>query len=224
MRSVSPRHHSSILWLLHTPFECSGTLQRMAAAIETLLDFTAFTHEIRNVKRAMWVKDITQYENDSEHSFQLAMIALYIIEENKLSLDTFKAMAIALVHDILEVHAGDTFVYGKDTVTQHDREAEAIQQLKKQWPAQKTMLALIDEYETKASAEATFIYALDKLVPILNNLLDNGRNWQQKHITLEQLIAVKTKKIGVDPVVEQYYTQVLDILRARPELFATKRA
>lgn len=59
----------------------------MATNLSLLLDFTKFTHEIRNVKRSMWVKDGEVLENDSEHSFQLAMIAMYIIQENKLPLE-----------------------------------------------------------------------------------------------------------------------------------------
>jgi putative hydrolase of HD superfamily len=167
----------------------------------------------------MWVKDEEQYENDSEHGYQLAMVAMYIIENDKLKLDAYRAMALALVHDILEVHAGDTFAYGKATDSQHEREAEAVRLLKQQWPGQELMLSLIDEYESKGSSEAKFVYALDKLVPILNNVLDNGRNWRHERITLNQLIEVKAKKISVDKDVQRYYEHVVDLLRERPELF-----
>ncbi|SRR5581483_9904498 len=197
----------------------------MPASLDDLLAFTAFTHDIRNVKRSMWVKDEEQLENDSEHSFQIALIALFLIQQNKLPLDAYKAMGLALVHDILEVHSGDTYIYGVqgDIVTKQDREAQAVTRLKEQWPDQKFMLDLIDEYEAKATAEAKFVYALDKLVPILNNVLDNGRNWQHDNITLDQLQEAKTKKITVDAEVGRYYELVLALLRARPELFSGKK-
>jgi putative hydrolases of HD superfamily len=194
----------------------------VATSLNELLDFITFTHDIRDVQRSMWVRKKEQYENDSEHSFQLALVALYIIEHNELLLDPYRTMALALVHDILEVHAGDTFIYGKTIDTKNDREAKAIKLLKKQWPDQKLMLSLIDEYELKASPESKFVYALDKLVPILNNLLDDGRSWKRENITLQQVIEVKSKKISVDKEVQKYYELALDMLRSRPELFSIK--
>lgn len=193
----------------------------MEKSIENLLDFVAFTHEIRKVKRSMWVQDEEQFENDSEHSYQLALTALFIIEEGGLQLDAFRAMGMALVHDILEVHAGDTPVYGsKDAlITKQAREKEAIQLLKKQWPNMKLMHKLIDECENKSTPESKFIYALDKLLPMLNNYLDKGRNWIRQGVTLEHLIAVKTGKVDIDPVVNEYYVQALELLRAKPEFF-----
>jgi len=191
----------------------------MALDLDRLLAFTSFTHDIRNVKRTMWVKDDEQYENDSEHSFQLALIALYLIEHDHLTLDPYKTIGIALVHDILEVYAGDTFAYGEDVATQPERERQAIVLLKQRWPDQKTILSLVDGYEARSSSEAKFVYALDKLIPILNNVLDNGRNWQREHITLSRLIEVKTQKISTDPEVQGYYNLVLDLLQKKPELF-----
>src|SRR5580700_7952445 len=92
--------------------------------LDSLLDFVSFTHEIREVKRSMWVKGEEQFENDSEHGYQLALIALYIIEENGLKLDAFKSMGIALVHDILEVYSGDTPVFASVDITSTQKERE----------------------------------------------------------------------------------------------------
>ena len=72
----------------------------MTASLNNLLGFVAFTHDIRSVKRAMWVKGEGQFENDSEHSYQLAMVVLYIAENDRQQIDVYKAMGLALVHDI----------------------------------------------------------------------------------------------------------------------------
>ncbi|HSX00890.1 MAG TPA: HD domain-containing protein, partial [Candidatus Saccharimonas sp.] len=189
------------------------------ASLDNLLDFVSFTHAIRQVKRATWVKDEETFENDAEHSFQLAMVALYLIERNRLPLAPYKAMGLALVHDILEVHAGDTPAYGAGSDTQAEREAAAVRQLRAQWPDQRLMLSLIDEYESATSAEARFVYALDKLIPMLNNLLDRGRNWQREHITLEQIIQAKSHKVSADPDIQRYFELTVELLRQRPELF-----
>jgi putative hydrolase of HD superfamily len=196
----------------------------MNGSLEGLLDFISFTHEVRKVKRSMWVRDEEQFENDSEHSFQLAMAALYIIQANHLKLDTYKSMALALVHDVLEVHSGDTNALGpKEAInTQKDRETEARLQLKKDWKELPLLHELIDEYENLETEEAKFVYALDKLVPILNNYLDNGRNWKREKVNLEKIISIKVGKIDVDPVINNYYTQIIEFLGKHPELFGVK--
>ena len=182
--------------------------------LNNLLDFVAFTHKIREIKRSMWVKNEEQFENDSEHGYQLALVALYIIEDNNLEMDAYKSMGLALVHDILEVHAGDTPVFASEEIksTQDEREQEAIEYLKKQWPQMKLMLRLIDEYEIGVTNEAKFIYALDKLLPMLNNYLDNGRNWHKNKINLDKIILVKIGKVDIDPVIAKYYSDVVDML------------
>ena len=184
-------------------------------SLESLLDFVLFTHAIRKVKRAMWVKDEEQFENDAEHGYQLALVALYIIETDKLSLDPYKAMGVALVHDIIEVHAGDTPVFGKAEyiASQKEREAEARKLLRKQWPNLKLLHALIDEYEAGQSLESKFVYALDKLLPMLNNYLDNGRNWKRQKVNFNQVIAIKTGKVDSDPTINKYYQKALKLMR-----------
>lgn len=186
-----------------------------------LLTFVSFTHDIRKVKRAMWVLDEEQFENDSEHSFQVALMALFIIEQNQLKLDTFKCMALAIVHDVLEVHSGDTHIYGKqvDLDSKRDREAAAIAKLRDDWPQLTLMHDLIDEYERKSTAESKFIYALDKLVPMLNNYLDNGRNWKREHITLDRIVGAKSGKIEIDATIFGYFQQMVALMQHKPELF-----
>lgn len=193
----------------------------MQVNLNGLLDFVSFTHEIRKIKRSMWIFDEEVFENDSEHGYQLALTALYIIEANKLNLDPYKCMGIALVHDILEVHAGDTPVFASEETkaSQSEREQEAIQQLKQQWTEMELMHALIDEYEHCNTPESKFVYALDKLVPMCSNYVDGGRNWQKNGITLDKILAVKAGKVDVDPTIAQYYEDIVALLRNKPELF-----
>jgi putative hydrolase of HD superfamily len=169
----------------------------------------------------MWNKDEEIFENDSEHGYQLAMVAMYVIEQDNLPLDTYKAMSLAIVHDVLEVHSGDTPVFGVTAAldTKEDRERQALVELKRQWPNLSLMHELIDEYESKSTDESKFIYALDKLVPMLNNYLDNGRNWKRQKATLNHVISVKIGKIDIDPTVNGYYIKTLELLRERPDLF-----
>lgn len=193
----------------------------MIIDLSLLLDFTTFTHEIRSVKRSMWVMNEEVLENDSEHGYQLAMIAMFLIEENNLSLDIKKCMCMAIVHDVVEVHAGDTHIYGpsSDIESKEEREKAAILKLKTDWPNLNLMHQLIAEYEQKESKEAKFVYALDKLIPMLNNYLDNGRNWKRENIQLDQIINAKTGKINKDPTVNKYYEETIKLIKSKPELF-----
>jgi putative hydrolase of HD superfamily len=149
------------------------------------------------------------------------MTALFIIDIDKLPLDPYKTMAMALVHDILEVYAGDTPVLGSAHLLESkaEREAAALMKLHQHWPDMHLMHDLIEEYERRSIPEAIFIYALDKLVPILNNYTDNGRSWHASHVTFQKMLGAKTAKISTDPHIKQYYDQLVELLRQKPELF-----
>lgn len=195
--------------------------RHMNQQLDSLLDFVAFTHEVRAIQRAMWVKDIEQFENDSEHCYQVALCAMFIITSQKLNLDVYRTMGMALVHDVLEVYAGDTPIFAsQDTLaTKAQREKQARTMLKQRWPDFALMHDLIDEYEACKTNESKFIYALDKLLPVLNNYLDNGRNWKAHHRKLDEVIAAKAGKVTKDPTIARYYESIITVLRNKPELF-----
>jgi len=176
------------------------------------------------VRRIVLVNSEERWENDSEHSFQLALTTWYLIEYGKLNLDLGRAVCLSLVHDLPEVYAGDTYIYDEPEIlaSKEAREREAIEQIKKKFPGFPGMHVLIDEYEARQSLESRFVYALDKLLPILNIYLDGGRTWQQKGITLDQLLEAKTDKIALASEVVPYYEELSAILKQNPHLFSGK--
>src|SRR5436190_1301592 len=142
----------------------------MGANLDTLLDFVRFTHEIREIKRTIHFSRDKEQENDMEHMYQLALVVWFLIENDKLPLDKFRCVGLALVHDMVEVHAGDVSAHLPGAYQPERRKIEvlAAKKLKKQWPSFKSMHDLIEEYEALISPEAKFVYAMDKLIPILN--------------------------------------------------------
>jgi putative hydrolase of HD superfamily len=94
----------------------------MNPELSSLLDFVRFTHEIRNVRRAILLETDNRKENDSEHMYQLALTAWYLIEKDNLKLDKYKAVAMALVHDIVEAYTGDIPAYSP----QHNHPSRVI--------------------------------------------------------------------------------------------------
>jgi putative hydrolase of HD superfamily len=193
----------------------------MSKDLDNLIDFVKFTHRIRQVKRAI-VLDNDTHENDMEHQYQMAITALFIIDINNLKLDKYKCMALGLVHDIVEVYAGDIsfFAANKDLNAKALQEKNAVKKIKTNWPTNTTMHELIDEYESRKTPEAKFVYALDKLMPEINNYLYEGKAWKAQGITIDRVINAKKGKVDIDPTIAEYHQQIMKAFKKHPEYFA----
>lgn len=182
--------------------------------LEHIIKFTNFINEFRDIERAILLKDSDQLENDVKHSYQLAMLGLYMASALKLPLNIDKVIRLSLVHDLVEVYAGDTYVHDPDRrATQAQREAEALVKLEEEFTDFPEMIEAIKEYETRSSEEANFVFALDKVVPVINIYLDNGRLWHKRGVTFEQMAAVKVGKVSAHPEVQKYYDMLAEILK-----------
>lgn len=159
-------------------------------------------------------------ESDSEHSYNLAMTAWFVAEYFP-DLDTGKVVQLAMVHDLVELHAGDTFVFADQEMldSKPEREAAAQKRLAKDWPDFEGMHAAITEYESHETAEARFVYALDKIMPMFAVYLNNGFTWHEKQISLERLNTEKRTKMSAFPEVIPYWDELYELLSKMPELF-----
>lgn len=194
-------------------------------SLRSLLDFVRFTHLFQKVERIVLADGQNRWENDAEHSYQLALVAWYLVEHNKLNLDLNKVIKLSLVHDLVEAYAGDTYIYDKQAVLdgKQKREAEAAQLLKESFSDFSSIHDLIAEYEARKTLESRFVYALDKLLPILNIYLDGGRTWQREKISLEQLLKAKTDKIATAPEIVPYYEELVEILKKNRTLICWEK-
>ncbi len=180
-----------------------------------LLELMRMTHEFREIERVthMGTRDIRQ-ENDVEHSFQLALCGWYVVVTENLPLDVNKVIKYGLLHDLVEVYAGDTYTFDQDPgvhASKKDREHQALLQLREKFPEFKDMTDMIEEYEKRDDQESTFIYALDKIIAPLNIYLSDGRTWKERNVTFEQLVANKQDKVKLDPVISEYFDKMKDI-------------
>ncbi|MDB5237439.1 MAG: metal dependent phosphohydrolase, putative hydrolase of superfamily, partial [Parcubacteria group bacterium] len=118
-----------------------------------------------------------------------------------------------------EVYAGDTYIYGnaEELASKHEREAAAAQRLAEEFPDFPDLHELIETYEKREDAESRFIYALDKLQPVLHIYLDDGATWKETGVTLAMAIENKTPKIAVSPEIAAYFDELLVLLRERQE-------
>ena len=191
--------------------------------LSKILEFIRLTHNFQKVQRVLFVTGEDRKENDWEHSFQLTLLAWYMIDSQKMDLDISKAIRYALIHDLVEVYAGDTYVYTKDEerkASKKSREKESADRIEKEFPEFADLHKTIKDYEERGDRESRFVYALDKVIPVLNIYSDKGRTWKALGITLDMLIEHKTDKVALSPEVKKYFDELISLLRSKEkELF-----
>ncbi len=135
--------------------------------------------------------DPERRENDAEHSWHLALMAVVLAEQAAgPGIDLLQVLRMVLVHDIVEIDAGDTFLYDeKAASSQAEREAAAAQRLfgLLEEPRQSELKGAWEEFEARATPEARFARALDRMQPILQNLYTDGVSWRAHGVTAAQV-------------------------------------
>jgi len=131
-------------------------------------------------------------ENDAEHSWALCLFVMTLAEHSNTPIDVLRVMRMLLIHDIVEIDAGDTFAY--DTarlVDQHEREAAAANRLFGLLPDDQSaeFRALWDEFEDRQTADARFAHAIDRCQAMLLNCLSKGVTWSRHNVRLDQIRA-----------------------------------
>jgi putative hydrolase of HD superfamily len=190
--------------------------------IPRLLEFQQLLLRFSQIQRHIERKQDDKYipESDTEHSYNLALTAWYLAAYfPHLSRDT--VIRYALVHDLVEIHAGDTHIFAEQAhlESKKSRETAAMQQLTHDWPDFPELIADMRTYETHASEEAKFVYALDKIMPIMQIYISGGYTWQKEGITPEQIHAVKHDKVAVSPEIKPYYDELYELFTQNRHLF-----
>jgi putative hydrolases of HD superfamily len=185
--------------------------------LKTLIPFVQLTLKFQQTKRSIYAVDENRLENDAEHSYQIGIVAWYLNNMHKLELNTELLIKYALVHDLVEVYAGDTPNFGEGAEemkkTKHERETQAMLRLREEFSSFEEMNTLIDRYEKLEDKESRFVYILDKFLGPLNVYLDKGRSWHKNKVTLKKLIENKEGRIMKDPVIFEYFKELSAILR-----------
>ncbi|MBP6929335.1 MAG: HD domain-containing protein [Candidatus Moranbacteria bacterium] len=184
--------------------------------LQKLLGFARMLNELQAVERVIRVKNADRWENDMEHSYHLAMLAWYIIDSQQLALDREKVLRYALAHDLVEVYAGDTYLFSKDKElldSKPERERLAAERLAKEFPEVPEMHDAIFRYVRKDDPESRFVYALDKIEPIIKLYLDGGRTWKEMHVTLDMAYESKKDKVALSPEIKAYFDEMMVLLR-----------
>lgn len=182
-------------------------------SIQNILNFVEFTHKFNQLKRQLYATGEDRLENDSEHSFELAMVSWYIISTKKLKYDIAKVIQYALVHDLVEIYAGDTFFYSDNATKDKKKENEknALKRIEKEFKEFPEMIKTIQNYENRIDPESEFIYTLDKILPVMNIYLDKGRSWRKHKIRFDMLIENK-KKVVINQDVNDIWEELVKVV------------
>ncbi|NLP00706.1 MAG: HD domain-containing protein [Clostridiaceae bacterium] len=184
--------------------------ERLKKQIQFILE----VDKIKNIFRMTKIHDGSRRENDAEHSWHLALMAFLLSEYSKADkIDILKVMKMCIVHDIVEIDAGDTFCYdtaaGKDKLEREQKAAERIFGL---LPEDQTreLKGLWEEFEAMETPEAKYAAALDRLQPVMLNYLNNGGTWREHNITKEQVVE-RNHHIGEGaPELWEFASQLID--------------
>lgn len=158
---------------------------RITQVSEFLLQFDA----LKSVNRRTYINGGERIENSAEHSWHLAMACWSFAELIQDDIDLFKLIKLALVHDLGEIDAGDTFLYSSNRNDAHIKERQCIERLASH-PGNpiESLVETWEEQEAGQSKEARLLKVIDRLLPFLHNLSSEGRAWKDNGIRKHQVL------------------------------------
>ena len=155
------------------------------------LQFIIEIDKLKNVLRQTLLIDGSRRENSGEHSWHLAMMTMVLAEYAPEETDLFRAMKMSLIHDLVEIDAGDTFCYDvQGYESKAERELQAATRIFGLLPEEqgKELRLLWDEFEARETATAKFAAALDRIQPFLHNQQTEGGTWRIHNINRSQVM------------------------------------
>ena len=178
----------------------------MDKRIEKQLAFSLEIDKVKNIFRQTHLSGNGRNENDAEHSWHMAIMAYLLREYSNEDIDIAKVMLMCLIHDIVEIDAGDTYAYDAEALqSQKAREDAAKQRIFAILPEEQAqeLIALFDEFEEYETAESKFAHAMDNIQPLILNNSNNGGDWREHDVTVEQIYKRQSKtKLGSEKLFE----------------------
>lgn len=163
------------------------------------LEFALEIDKAKNIYRQTHITGLKRKENDAEHAWHMAVMAYLFREYSNKNIDVLKVILMCLIHDIVEIDAGDTYAYDNVKLkTQKLREEKAKERIFSMLPDEQKaeMISLFDEFEDNLTPEANFAHAMDNLQPLILNDSNNGQDWREHGIFAKQVYnrQINTKK------------------------------
>ncbi|CAN5278906.1 HD domain-containing protein [soil metagenome] len=188
------------------------------------LDFIVELDKLKRILRQTLVIGGSRQENSAEHSWHLAVMAVLLSEHAREAVDVQRVVKMLLIHDVVEIDAGDTFCYdAAASIGKEERERRAAERLFGLLPGEQAQefRDLWEEFEARETADAQFANALDRLQGLLQNYHNNGGTWRLHQVSREQVLKRMDPIRDASPELWTYVLQVIEEVYAGREVIAS---
>jgi putative hydrolase of HD superfamily len=178
----------------------------LSSDLQKIIDFIIEVDKLKAVLRKTKPVGLDRYENIAEHSWQVCLLAQLLSKYATAPLDIVRVTELLLVHDIPEIDIGDQIVYQIKDNNRAEAEQKAAARIFGLLPEPqgRRLMSRWQEYEDRKTSEAVFAYAIDRLMPILHNINNNGQSWRENQVPLEKIRAVNAVIADACPSVWEY--------------------
>ena len=163
----------------------------MDKRLKQQFDFIQEADKEKFIGRQTYLTDGVRKENDAEHAWHMSLMAILLSEYSNHPVDVLKVVTMILIHDIVEIDAGDTYAYDESAKeTQRERELQAADRIFNLLPEDQAekFRKTWDEFEERKTPEAVFARTMDNIQPIMLNALSGGRSWEENQVRLQQIL------------------------------------
>lgn len=185
----------------------------MEKRIDQQIAFITEVDKQKNIFRQSYLADGSRHENDAEHAWHLALMAIILGEHANEAIDVLKVVKMVLIHDLVEIDAGDTYAYDvKANEDKYMREVAAAHRIFGLLPNDQNeqLYKLWEEFEARETKEAKFAAALDRVQPILLNYLSEGKAWLKHGISRSQVEVRNEHTSDGSATIWNYICDILD--------------
>ena len=159
--------------------------------LDKQMEFIREIDKEKKIGRQTYLSDASRKENDAEHAWHMAIMTYLLAEYANEEIDVLKTIMMLLIHDLVEIDAGDTYAYDESgKATQRERELKAADRIFSLLPKEQgqKLRALWDEFEERETAEAKFARTMDNIQPMMLNDASDGLVWREHEVKLSQIL------------------------------------
>lgn len=181
--------------------------------LQKQLQFIAEVDKVKHIVRQTYLADGSRKENDAEHSWHIALMAYLLQEYSKEPVDVPKVMLMTLIHDLVEIDAGDTYAYDVEGLaTKRAREEAAAQRIFGLLPEEQGAYfkELWEEFEEYETADAKYAHLLDNFQPLLLNAVADGKSWEEHEVKRSQIYKRNEKIEETSPEIWACMREIID--------------
>lgn len=181
--------------------------------LEKQIAFIIEIDKVKNIFRQTYLADKNRKENDAEHSWHIALMAILLQEYAEETVDVLRVMTMVLIHDLVEIDAGDTYAYDEEgAATKRERELQAANRIFGMLPEDQGSYfrELWDEFEAYETADAKYAHLLDNFQPLLLNHASGGLSWVEHEVRKSQIYKRNDRIEETSKAIWEYMKSVVD--------------